>query len=122
MPHSKITRLSPSGAPGSGMEPLNYIDPATVMEGVAEELGHIFFTNEKGNVNVGVWECSRCTERVRDYPYDQCCFVLEGGLTIIDESGHEESFGPGDAFVIPKGFNGDWKMTERYKNFFITVE
>ncbi len=26
------------------------------------------------------------------------------------------------AFIIPRGFNGDWQMTERYKNFFITVE
>ena len=122
MTHKTITRLSPRGAPGGVMAALNYIDPETVVEGEADERGHIFFSNAQGNVNVGIWECSSCTERVRDYPFDQCCFVLEGALTIIDESGHEESFGPGDAFVIPKGFNGDWKMTERYKNYFITVE
>ena len=93
-----------------------------MVDGTAEEQGHIFFTNAAGNVNAGVWECTPCTERIRDYPFDQCCFVLEGSLTIIDQSGHCDTFKPGDAFIIPRGFNGDWQMTERYKNFFITVE
>jgi len=122
MPGKVITRLHTKGAPDKGMQLLHYIDPATVADGPAEEVGHIFFTNVAGNVNVGVWACSPCTERVRDYPYDQCCFVLEGSLTITDEDGHPETFGPGDAFVIPRGFNGLWTMTEPYKNYFITVE
>jgi uncharacterized cupin superfamily protein len=117
-----ITRLLPDGQPGGGMKPLSYISADTVIEGTANEQGHIFFTNTAGNVNAGVWECTSCTERIRDYPYDQCCFVLEGSLTIVDEIGHAETFNPGDAFTVPRGFNGDWRMTERYKNFFVTVE
>lgn len=126
MTDKTITRLLPGGASGTasggGMKPMNYISADTVIEGAADERGHLFFTNAAGNVNAGVWECAPCTERIRDYPFDQCCFVLEGSLTIIDESGHAETFKPGDAFIIPRGFNGDWRMTERYKNFFITVE
>lgn len=118
----KITRLLPDGAPGSDLEVMNYISPETVVEGVAEERGQMFFTNETGNVNAGLWECSPCTERVRDYPYDQVCVVLEGALTIVDEDDHAETFGPGDVFIIPRGFNGDWRMTERYRNFFVTIE
>jgi len=117
-----ITRLLPNGDSGGGMKPMNYIDADTVVDGTADERGHLFFTNTTGNVNAGVWECAPCTERVRDYPFDQCCFVLEGSLTITDENGHSETFGAGDAFIIPRGFNGDWQMTEQYKNFFITVE
>ena len=122
MTKKTITRLRPDGAPGKGMGPLAYIDPKTVSEGTAVEIGHIFFTNENGSVNAGVWECTPCTEQIRNYPYDQCCFVLEGTLTIMDESGHAETFGPGEAFMIPRGFNGSWRMTERYRNFFVTVE
>ena len=122
----KITRLLPDGAPEGGMKPMGYISVDTVVDGTLveplDERGHLFFTNKAGNVNAGVWECSPCTERVRDYPYDQCCFVLEGSLTIIDESGHEETFTVGESFMIPRGFNGDWRMNEQYKNFFITVE
>ena len=118
-----ITRLLPDGAPGGGMKPMGYIDPDTVADGIAfDERGHLFFTNAAGNVNAGVWQCSPCTERITDYPYDQCCFVLEGSLTITDEQGHAETFNPGDSFIIPRGFTGLWQMTERYRNFFVTVE
>ena len=118
-----ITRLLPDGAPGGGMKPMGYIDPDTVADGIAfDERGHLFFTNAAGNVNAGVWQCSPCTERITDYPYDQCCFVLEGSLTITDEQGHAETFIAGDSFIIPRGFNGLWQMTERYRNFFVTVE
>ena len=118
-----ITRLLPDGAPDGGMKPMGYIDPDTVADGIAfDERGHLFFTNAAGNVNVGVWQCTSCTEQIIDYPYDQVCFVLEGSLTITDESGHAETFGPGDAFTIPRGFNGLWQMTGQYKNFFVTVE
>ncbi len=118
-----ITRMLPGGDPDGGMKPMGYIDPGTVANGIAiDERGHLFFTNAAGNVNAGVWECSPCTEQVIDYPYDQVCFVLEGSLTITDESGHAETFTPGDSFTIPRGFNGSWQMTEQYKNYFVTVE
>jgi uncharacterized cupin superfamily protein len=117
-----ITRLLPGGSPEGGMVPLGYIDPKSVSGGTATELGHIFFTNPEGTVNAGVWECTPCTEQVVDYPYDQCCFVLEGSLTITDDAGYAQTFRTGDAFMIPRGFNGVWTMTEQYKNFFVTVE
>lgn len=122
MSEGKIVRLLPDGAPGTGMGPLGYIDPATVSGGTADERGHIFFTNPEGTVNAGVWECTPCTEAIDDYPYDQCCFVLMGKLTITDQAGHAETFVPGEAFMIPRGFKGSWRMTEPYKNFFVTVE
>lgn len=118
----KIVRLLADGAPGKGLSPLGYIDPATVSGGTASERGHIFFSNAEGTLNAGVWECTPCTEKIRDYPYDQCCFVLEGTLVITDDGGHTETFRPGDAFMIPRGFHGSWRMTERYRNFFVTVE
>lgn len=117
-----ITRLLPGGSPDGGMKPMGYIAADSVADGVAHERGHMFFTNAAGNVNVVVWECTPCIEEVRDYPFDQCCFVLEGSLTITDQSGHAETFELGDSYVIPRGFNGTWQMTEHYKNYFITVE
>ena len=91
MTDNGITRLLPDGAVDGGMKSLNYISADTVVEGTAQEQGHIFFTNAAGNVNAGVWECTSCTERVRDYPFDQCCFVLEGSLTITDENGQSDT-------------------------------
>ena len=122
MTDNVIARLLPDGAPASGMKPMGYIGAVAVADGIADERGHLFFTNAAGNVNAGVWECTPCTERVSDYPYDQVCFVLDGSLTITDQSGHAETFTQGDAFTILRGFNGLWRMTGNYKNFFVTVE
>ena len=91
MAHKVITRLRPDGAMDVGMKPMGYISADSVVDGIAEEEGHLFFTNAAGNVNAGVWRCTPCSERIRDYPYDQCCFVLEKSLTITDESGHAQT-------------------------------
>ena len=106
MTDNVITRLLPGGSPDGVMKPMGYIADDAVAEGTADERGHMFFTNAAGNVNVGVWQCTPCTEETREYLYDQCNFVLEGAVTITDQSGHTETYTPGDAFVIPRGFNG----------------
>ena len=122
MPNNVITRLLPGGSPDGGMKPMGYISDDAVADGIADERGHMFFTNAAGTVNVGVWQCTPCTEVTRDYPYDQCCFVLEGAVTITDQNGHAETYTAGDSYVIPRGFNGSFKMTGNYKNYFITAE
>ncbi len=122
MTENAITRLLPDGLPDGGMKPMGYISDDAVADGIADERGHIFFTNATGNVNVGVWQCTPCTEVARGYPFDQCCFVLDGTMTITDERGHTGTYTAGDAFVIPRGFNGSFKMTGNFKNYFITVE
>ena len=43
-----LTRLLPDGAPSGGMKPMDYISADTVVEGMAEERGHLFFTNADG--------------------------------------------------------------------------
>ena len=77
MTDNVITRLLPGGSPDGEMKPMGYIADDAVADGIADERGHMFFTNATGNVNVGVWQCTPCTEETRDYPFDQLCFVLE---------------------------------------------
>lgn len=113
MTDNVMARLLPEGSPDGGMKP---------MVDIADERGHICFANATGNVNVGVWQCTPCTEVTRDNPFDQCCFVLDGMTTITDKCSHTETYAPDDAFVIPRGFNGSFRMTGNFKNCFITVE
>ncbi len=64
----------------------------------------------------------RLRTALTDYPLDQCCFVLDGTMTITDERGHTETCTSGEAFVIARGFNGPFRMTGNFKNHFTTVE
>jgi hypothetical protein len=59
--------------------------------------------------------------RLEDYGCDEFCVVLKGSVTMIDDDGHEETFPAGDSFLIPKGFTGYWKQSEKIKKFFMTV-
>ena len=67
MADNVITRLLPDGALDGGMKPMGYITADTVVDGKADESGHLFFINAAGNVNAGVWQCTPCTERISDY-------------------------------------------------------
>lgn len=50
------------------------------------------------------------------------CFVLEGTMTITNESGHIEISTPVDSRAIPRGFNSSFKMTGNFGNCFMSVE
>lgn len=53
---------------------------------------------------------------------DHRCFVLEGTMTITNESGHAETSTPVDSRAIPRGFNSSFKMTGSFGNCFISVD
>ena len=118
----RIIRLHRTGDPKRGLSPCSFVDPATVEGAPPNEKGHIFFTNATGNLTVGVWEATSYRERIDSYPVDEVMFVLEGSVTIIDAEGKSESFGPGDAFVMPKGFRGTWENRERLRKYFVILE
>lgn len=112
-------KLDPNGAPGTGMEPTAYVDPATVIEGKASEKGHTFFASKDGKFLVGVWECSACKERIDSYPFNEFCQVLKGAVTVTDASGRSETYRTGDSFFMAKGFKGIWHMTETFRKYFV---
>lgn len=113
------TKLDPNGAPGAGMVPTAYVDPATVLEGRATEKGHTFFSSKDEKFLVGVWECTACKERIDSYPFNEFCQVLKGAVTVTDAAGKSETYRAGDSFFMNKGFKGVWHMTETFKKYFV---
>jgi len=75
------------------------------------------YTNAADKVYVGVWASTPRTGPIIDFPYDRRCFVLEDSPTVSNANDHAWTFGPGDAFFIPLGFTGYWKMAGQFKNF-----
>jgi uncharacterized cupin superfamily protein len=62
-------------------------------------------------LSVALWRSGPGVLQTGGYPHDEYCLVLEGHLVVTNRSGHREGFGPGDTFVIPKGWAGTWNMT-----------
>ena len=71
---------------------------------------------------VALWESGPGVLQTDAYPHDEYCLVLEGHLVVTNRSGRREEFGPGDTFVIPKGWAGTWNMTTRFKKQYVAFE
>jgi uncharacterized cupin superfamily protein len=75
----------------------------------------------KGEPWVRIWESGPGVLQTDGYPYDEYCNVLEGQLEITNAAGGLETYGPGDTFVIPKGWRGTWNMKTRFRKQYIAL-
>lgn len=80
------------------------------------------YRSEDGRFSAAIWESGPGVLETDGYPNDEFCHVLEGKLVITNASGSTEEFGPGDSFVIPKGWVGTWDMKTRFKKRFVAFE
>jgi uncharacterized cupin superfamily protein len=45
--------------------------------------------------------------------------LIDGQITITPDGGTPNQVGPGDAFVIEKGFEGTWKIEKKVRKHFV---
>lgn len=74
-------------------------------------------------LSAGIWECEPGRWRIEFGPHEHEYFiVLEGLCRVHDVEGRAESFGPGQAVVLPPGFQGSFEVIERMRKHFVIVE
>jgi uncharacterized cupin superfamily protein len=59
---------------------------------------------------VGYSQYSKMTLELRDWPGDEFMYLIEGTVEITSADGACRTYGPGDMWVMPKGFTGTWKQ------------
>ncbi len=79
--------------------------------GVPELRVQNYYTDGSQQFFAGRWSATRGKWRVR-YTENELCVMTAGRVVIESEAGERESFGPGDAFVVPAGFSGTWEVLE----------
>ena len=117
-----VTRFDKDGPSNTGLQPVRFVDPATVIEGNLAETGHNYFTDTTGRINAGVWECSSYTERMEGYPVDEYCYVLKGRVVITVDGERAQTYGVGDAFMIQRGTMGFWHVPENFRKYYVVIE
>jgi hypothetical protein len=102
---------------------IHEMDPASVV-GEAVEHEHVFHVGASttGEMVAGVWSCSPCTERIDEQPCDEFCQILEGTVVLTAADGTAHEFGPGDGFVIPKGWTGTWHMPVPVRKTYVILD
>lgn len=74
------------------------------------------------NVRAGTWKCGPYTDEMVDYPYDEFMHIVSGEIELIYPDGTSDTFGPGQAFLLPQGFTGTWKQPGTVVKHFVMIE
>lgn len=72
-------------------------------------------------VRMGTWVCEPYTDEIVDYAYDEFMYLIAGHIELIYPDGSRDRFGPGQAFLLPKGFTGTWKQDETVTKYFAMI-
>ncbi len=117
-----ITRVDHEATP---TERAKYPDEMVVKDGSTFDGSFTSATGYRSadeKFTVALWESGPGVLKTDAYPHDEYCLVLEGHLIVTNRSGRREEFGPGDTFVIPKGWAGTWNMTTRFKKQYVAFD
>jgi len=68
------------------------------------------YQSSNGKFEVGFYHGSEVKLRISNWPVHEFMYFLEGQVEITNEDGSSKIYGPGDALVMPKGFNGTWRQ------------
>jgi uncharacterized protein len=71
---------------------------------------------------VGHWSGEPGKVTFDRWPYTEVCSILTGRVALEDLSGERVDFGPGDAFIVPKGWAGAWLTLENSTKVFLALE
>jgi uncharacterized cupin superfamily protein len=79
------------------------------------------YTDPSGRFFAGIWRSSVGAWRV-SYTENELCVLTAGRVRISDDAGRQWTFGPGDSFVMPAGFQGLWEVLEPAQKFYAIYE
>lgn len=119
---AQITRFAPHGPEPDGLTEWERMDPANLVSGEPVQRGHTYHENPDAGYMSGVWDCTAFTDHMMPYPVDEFMFLLEGSVTMGLPDGTEVTVGAGQAFVIPKGFECQWKQPGYVRKYFMILD
>lgn len=115
-----LTPLSPASVEALTLAPTAYVTAANITHGEPAERGHVVYASPDEKFLVGVWAAEPYGESFPDgYPGDEFAHVLSGRLTLIEPDGASRSFGPGDSYVMTKGWAGTFRVDASFTKYFV---
>ncbi|TIS82896.1 MAG: DUF861 domain-containing protein, partial [Mesorhizobium sp.] len=99
----------------------SFVPPLSDYDGVSpgwSETEYRCHEQNSDHVTVGYWVGEPGTISFERWPYTEICSILTGKVGLRDTQGNELIFGPGEGFVVPKNWKGDWLTVEPATKFF----
>ena len=110
---SRILRFEPNGPGNAGLKG-NDRDTSKIY--------HYYKSKADERVAAGIWSSPDFSGRMRKVTNTEFIYILEGAVTLADKSGREETFKVGDAVLIPRGTEFQWKKTDNLKEYWVIFD
>ena len=104
---NKLIRLDPNKLAGLELDNFAPYPSETILSGISE---HERWQFDHDELFVGAYQAKPAKLALKDYPYDEFMYLLSGKIDITDNDGNLQSFFPGQALVLKKGFTGTFEM------------
>ena len=112
-------QLDPEKLAGVGLpaeEP--WVAPEDLLEGSHDPRGEVLFTGEQ--LIVEVYQDNEATfAGGKPFVYDEFVLILSGKLILTNPDGVSQEYVAGDSLVVPKGYQGTWKMLGDYRELIV---
>jgi uncharacterized protein len=105
-----FSRIDARGPSGLGLAAIDHDISDRPVSGATSPRAYTAYTDPSGVFTAGVWACDAGTLEITDLGVDEACYLIEGEVEISDAQGNCERYGPGEAFVLHRGFTGTWRM------------
>ena len=79
------------------------------------------FTSSDEKSFCGTWEAEPGCWNI-SYTENEYCHILAGQSILRDHEGNERKLRPGDQFVIPAGFSGQWEVLETTRKIYVIYQ
>lgn len=116
---TSIISLSKKDLSDGILEPCSVVPADAVLSGNPEEAGASHFETADGKLTIGTWECTPYAENLSYPNNNEFCLVLSGRVALTDHDGTVKEFGPGDSYIVPKGFEGKFEVLETLRKVYV---
>jgi uncharacterized cupin superfamily protein len=82
----------------------------------------VFFTNDHGNFEVGLWDTQSMKTPMQPFPWHEFAQILEGEVTITEEDGTAQVFKAGDVFFVPAGTVCSWDVPSYLRKYYAALD
>ena len=112
-------QLDPEKLAGVGLpaeEP--WVAPEDLLEGSHDPRGEVLFYGEQ--LIAEVYEDNAATFAGGEpFLFDEFVLILSGKLILTNPDGVSQEYVAGDSLVVPKGYQGTWKMLGNYRELVV---
>ncbi len=115
---NRAIRLSPS----EGLEELELSNPENFEGGTPTQEDCSAFEDATGRFFAGAWTCSPMRRKAQRFGRVELMCLLEGGMTLTDETGAEHSFAAPDVLLELPDTISTWSSTKHVRKYYCIFE